>query len=156
MDTFSLSEIKKELQNLQPKQLHELLLRLAKFKKENKELLSYLLFDAADETLFLDNCRKDIDYQFMQINRSSHMYVKKSLRKALKITNQYIKFSGSSKIEIELLLHFCNKMKDSGFNRRSHPVIWNIYQRNVLRVEKVLQSLHEDLQFDYQEAVESL
>jgi len=156
METFPLSDIKKELQNLQPKQLQELLLRLAKFKKENKELLSYLLFDAADETLFLENCRKDIDNQFIQINRSSHLYVKKSLRKALKITNQYIKFAGSPKVEIELLLHFCNQMKDLGFNRRSHPVIRNIYQRNVLRIEKVLKSLHEDLQFDYQEAFENL
>jgi hypothetical protein len=156
METFPLSEIKKELQNLQPKQLQELLLRLAKFKKENKELLSYLLFDAADEELFIENCKNEIDVQFRQINRSSHLYVKKSLRKGLKITNQYIKFSGSSKVEIELLLYFCKKMRDSGFSRFSHPVIWNIYLRQVQRIQKVLKTMHEDLQFDYEEAVKEL
>lgn len=156
MESFPLSEIKKELQNLQPKQLQELLLRLAKFKKENKELLSYLLFDAADEELFIENCKNEIDVQFRQINRSSHLYIKKSLRKGLKITNQYIKFSGSSKVEIELLLYFCKKMRDSGFSRFSHPVIWNIYLRQVQRIQKVLKTMHEDLQFDYEEAVKEL
>ena len=156
MESFPLSEIKKELQNLQPKQLQELLLRLAKFKKENKELLSYLLFDAADEELFIENCKNEIDVQFRQINRSSHLYVKKSLRKGLKITNQYIKFSGSPKVEIEMLLYFCKKMRYSGFSRFSHPVIWNIYLRQVQRIQKVLKTMHEDLQFDYEEMVKEL
>lgn len=156
MESLPLSEIKKELQNLQPKQLQDLLLRLAKFKKENKELLSYLLFDAADETTFIENCRNEIDVQFRQINQSSHLYVKKSLRKGLKITNQYIKFSGSPQVEIELLLYFCKKMKQLVLSRHSHPVIRNIYQRQVIRIEKVLKSMHEDLQYDYREAVENL
>lgn len=156
METVSLNEIKKELQEIHPKQLQELLLRLAKFKKENKELLSYLLFDAADEALFVQNCRAEIDKMFREVNRSSHIFVKKSLRKALRITNQYIKFSSSKKVEVELLIYFCKTMKENRFNRYSHPVIWNIYQRQLIRINKALESLHEDLQYDYKEEVEKL
>ena len=48
MKAASISEIKTELKGLPPAQLTELCLRLARFKKENKELLTYLLFEAND------------------------------------------------------------------------------------------------------------
>jgi hypothetical protein len=47
-------------------------------------------------------------------------------------------------------------MKKSGLNLRASRVIFNMYQRRVDRVKKVLSMLHEDLQFDYEEAVENL
>jgi hypothetical protein len=40
METASISEIKKELKTLTPQQLQDICIRLAKYKKENKELLS--------------------------------------------------------------------------------------------------------------------
>ena len=49
MRSASVHEIKQELLTLKPAELVELCLRLAKFKKENKELLNYLLFEAQDE-----------------------------------------------------------------------------------------------------------
>ena len=48
MKAISLNEIKQELQNLSAKETAELCLRLARYKKENKELLAYLLFNAHD------------------------------------------------------------------------------------------------------------
>lgn len=39
---------------------------------------------------------------------------------------------------------------------RSHRVVLNMYQRQVERVKKVHVTLHEDLQFDYEEAIENL
>ena len=45
MKFASLSEIRKELQMLPPKRLQELCLRIARYKKENKELLAFLLFE---------------------------------------------------------------------------------------------------------------
>lgn len=156
METASLSDIRNELKSLSPAELQAIVLRLAKFKKENKELVSYLLFNAADETFFLQDCRNEIDVLFRSVNRSSHLFVKKTLRKTLRITNQYIKFSTSPKVEIELLVYFCKKMKESGFNKRSHPVIVNIYLRQVERIKKTLKTLHEDLQFDYADDIEQL
>ena len=156
MEPASLSEIKKELKTIDPQQLQELCLRLAKYKKENKELLSYLLFDAIDEQAFIQNVKNEIDDQFKQLNKHSIYLAKKTIRKVLKTTDKFIKFSGSKETEIELLIHFCQKMKKSGLNVRSRRVIFNIYQRRVERIKKVLSLLHEDLQFDYEEAVEDL
>ena len=42
MKAATVKEIKTELENLSPAALLPLTLRLAKFKKENKELLTYL------------------------------------------------------------------------------------------------------------------
>ena len=46
---YGLQHIKKEIQHLPTEQLAELMLRLARYKKENKELLTYLLFESHDE-----------------------------------------------------------------------------------------------------------
>lgn len=156
MDTASLSDIKKELKTIAPEQLQELCLRLAKYKKENKELLNYLLFEAIDEQSFIQNIKEEIDDQFGLLNKSSFYLAKKTLRKALRTTEKYIKFSGSKETEIELLIYFCEKMKKSGLRMRSHRVILNMYLRQVERIKKVYSVLHEDLQYDYEEAVQEL
>ena len=156
METASLSEIKNELKTISPLQLQELCLRLAKYKKENKELLNYLLFEAINEQEFIQNVKNEIDEQFKQLNKHRFYLAKKTLRKVLKTTDKYIKFSGLKETEIELLIYFCQKMKKSGLSLRSSRVILNMYQRRVERVKKVLSMLHEDLQFDYEEAVEDL
>ena len=44
--TYGLQDIKKELQHLSSLQIADLCLRLSRYKKENKELLAYLLFEA--------------------------------------------------------------------------------------------------------------
>ncbi len=156
METASLSEIKNELKTIAPAQLQVLCLRLAKYKKENKELLNYLLFEAINEQAFIQNVKNEIDEQFKHLNRHSHYLAKKTLRKVLKTTDKYIKFSGLKETEIDLLIYFCQKMKSSGLSLRSSRVVLNMYQRRVERIKKVLSMLHEDLQFDYEEAVENL
>lgn len=71
MMSASLSEIKNELKTIAPQQLQELCLRLAKYKKENKELLNYLLFEAINEQTFIQNVKDEIDEQFKQLNKNS-------------------------------------------------------------------------------------
>ena len=48
MKAVNVSRLKTELNNRSPKELLEICLRLSKFKKENKELLTYLLLEADD------------------------------------------------------------------------------------------------------------
>ena len=43
MKAVSVKELSQELLNRSPKELRDLCLRLSRFKKENKELLTYLL-----------------------------------------------------------------------------------------------------------------
>ncbi len=150
MDTASLSEIKKELKGLSPLQLQEITLRLAKYKKDNKELLSYLLFDAFNQQAFIQSVKDEIDEQFKQLNRSSFYLAKKTLRKVLRTTKKYIRFSGVRETEIELLIYFCLKMKESGLRMNSSRVVMNMYTTQVKRIQKVLSMMHEDLQMDYE------
>ena len=156
MKTASISVIKKELKNLPPEELQTIIARLAKYKKENKELLSYLLFEAENEQAFIQSVKAEIDEQFSNLNRSSFYLAKKTLRKVLKTTNKHIRFSGIKETEIQLLIYFCQKLKKSGLNYKSSRVVFNMYINQVKRINKVLAMLHEDLQFDYREEVEDL
>ncbi len=156
METASISVVKKELKNLPPEELQLLVGRLAKFKKENKELLSYLLFEADNEQTFIQSVKEEIDEQFSNMNRSSFYLAKKTLRKVLKTTNKYIRFSGIKETEIQLLIYFCQKLKKSQLNYKSSQVIFNMYINQIKRIRKVLSGLHEDIQFDYEEEVEAL
>ncbi|MFW5756783.1 MAG: hypothetical protein ACOCWK_09280 [Tangfeifania sp.] len=156
METASISEIKKELKNLSPQQLQDVCTRLAKYKKENKELLSYLLFESFNEQHFIQEVKDEIDEQFSHLNNSSLYLAKKTLRKVLRTTRKYIRFSGSKQTEVELLIYFCRKMKESGLRNRPSRVIQNMYARQVERLKKALSMMHEDLQYDYAEEVGKL
>lgn len=156
MKTATLSELKNELTSLKPVELLALCMRLAKYKKENKELLTYLLFEANDETGYIEGIKKEIDLGFDGINRNNLYFVKKSLRKTLRITNKYIKYSGSKQTEVELLLYFCTKLKKSKLPIHTSIILNNLYQRQIQRIKKALSTLHEDMQYDYQEDLESL
>ena len=156
METASINVIKKELKNLPPEELQVIIARLAKYKKENKELLSYLLFEALDEQEFVEGVKNEIDEQFLNLNRTSFYLAKKTLRKVLKTTNKYIRFSGSKETEIQLLIHFCKKLKTSGLNYKASRVVFNMYINQIKRINKVLSMMHEDLQYDYKDEVENL
>src|SRR5205085_10823251 len=111
--TSSVSEIRQELSNASPKELLKICLRLIKYKKENKELVSFLLFEAADLHSYIEGVKAEIDEQFMQINRSNLYFAKKGIRKILKTTSRYIKYTASKEAETELLIYFCGKIKNS-------------------------------------------
>ena len=55
MKTASVKELKSELEARTSKELIELCLSLSKFKKENKELLTYLLYESENEDAFIKN-----------------------------------------------------------------------------------------------------
>lgn len=156
MDIASISHIKKDLKHLPTEELQEIVVRLAKYKKENKELLSYLLFEAHNEQAFIDTVKEEIDLQFLSLNRSSFYLAKKTIRKVLRTTNKYIRFSGNKETEIQLLIYFCQKLKKSRLNYKSSRVVFNLYINQIKRINKVLTMLHEDLQYDYREEVENL
>jgi hypothetical protein len=85
---------------------------------------------------------------FLDINVSHVYFAKKTIRKVLRITNKYIRFSGSKQAEAELLIHFCQLVKDSGIKIDKNPALNNLYQNQMKKLEKAMESLHEDLQYD--------
>ncbi|MCX6237421.1 MAG: hypothetical protein NTY07_07685 [Bacteroidia bacterium] len=155
MTTASLAELKRALRNVPSDDLPDLCIRLARYKKENKELLSYLLFEADDELEYIKNVKTEIDQHFRELTRTTPYMTKKSLRKALAFTNQRIRYSGKKRTETELLIYFCTKFKKE-ISFRNNLTLKNIYLRQIQRIKKALTTLHEDLQFDYGEEVKLL
>jgi hypothetical protein len=158
MKSASIAELKKELKLLSETQLLETCLRLAKYKKDNKELLNYLLFEAGNEQAYIEAIKADMDEQFMEMNGSNAYLAKKSLRKILRTANKYIKYSGIVQTELELLIYFCKKIKTAPIYKflRSNTVLNNLYLQQLKKIDKALDCLHEDLQFDYQREIEEL
>ena len=156
MKAASLKELKTELQTLPLATVLDLCMHLAKFKKENKELLTYLLFEAHDEEYYIKEVKELIDEQFENINKSSLFLAKKTVRKVLRTANKFIKYSGLKQTEVELLIYFCNKIKNSGLPLPDNTALGNLYQRQILKINKALKTLHEDLQYDFSEEIKLL
>jgi hypothetical protein len=156
MKSANIREIKKELKELPPNQVMELCLRLCRFKKENKELLTYLLFEAHDEAAYIESVKEEIDERFEQVNRKSPYFVRKSFRSILSSTRKYIRYSGNKETEVELLLYFCSLLKDFEPDIRQNKRQMNLFLRLREQIEKKISQLHEDLQFDYRRELNTL
>ncbi|MDP9230084.1 MAG: hypothetical protein M3O67_05360 [Bacteroidota bacterium] len=156
MKASTINELKNELKEISQPETVELCLRLARFKKENKELLTYLLFEAHDEPGYIKNVKKTIDDQFEEINHTSLYFVKKSLRKILRTINKHIRYTGSKLAETELLIYFCQKIKELKIPVHKNKALANLYENQLKKIKLVVEGLHEDLQYDYLKEVDLL
>lgn len=149
MKPAGVKAIKEDLQTRSREELTELCLSLSKFKKENKELLTYLLFEASDENYFIQGIKEEITTQFEQVNRKSYYYVKKSIRKILRNTKKNIRYSKKKQTEVELILFFCKILKDFTPSITKSIPLTNIFEREIQRIKKIILTLDPDLQYDY-------
>ena len=156
MKAAGVKAIKDDLKLRSKEELEELCLKLSKFKKENKELITYLLFEAGDENYFIQNIKEEISVGFEEVNRNSYYYVKKSIRKILRNTKKNIRYSKKKQTEIELLLFFCEKLSAFSPSISKSIPLTRIFERELERVKKLVHSLHEDLQYDYNLEIEAI
>lgn len=156
MKAASLNEIRKQLADLDAPTLQNLCLSLARFKKENKELLTYLLFEAQDEQAYITGIKHEIDELFGDVPKSNVYFVKKSIRKILRIINKQIRYSGAPITELEVRIHFCLKMKAAHIPLNPGTVLSNLYQQQLKKIRAVLSKLPEDLHFDYERELQAI
>lgn len=156
MKAASVNEVKKELTHLDLKRVQEICMRLAKYKKENKELLTYLLFEAHDEAAYISGVKEEIDEHFEALPKTNVYLIKKSLRKILRITNKHIKYSEVKETEVDLRIYFCSKMNKAGHPLLPSQVLSNLYHQQLKKIDTALAKLPEDLQYDYHHEVELL
>ena len=156
MNAASIPEIKRELQSLEADTLQSICLRLAKYKKENKELLSYLLSEAHDEGGYIRNIKEEMDTMFPELNDRNLYIVKKMLRKILRFANRQIKYSGIPQTELEVRIYFCEKIREADIPLVAGTVLFNLYHQQIKNITNVLAKLPEDYQVDYAEAIEAL
>ena len=150
MKAASIKELKLELSGRSKGELLELCLRLSKFKKENKELLTYLLYEASDEPAFIESVKREIEQLFEQVNKRNYYFIKKSVRKILRTIKKYIQYSKKKETEVEILLCFCGELKKMSPSMEGNISLHNIYKNQIEAIKKIIYSLHEDLQFDYE------
>lgn len=156
MKTATIKQLKDELSYKSQSELKELCLQLSRFKKENKELLTYLLFEAHDEETYISSIKSQIDIQFSEINTNSYYYIRKSVRKILSQVKKYIKYSKKKETEAELLLYFCKSLKEYHPSFTRSQRLKGIFETQVRVIKKAIDKLHEDLQFDYKYELDNL
>lgn len=156
MKAATVKELKTELSNHSQEDLIKICLRLSRFKKENKELLTYLLYEAENEHDYIESVKREIDTQFDEVNAKTYYFIKKSIRKILRIAKKYIRYSQNKETEVEILLYFCQKMKDFKPSISRNKVLKGIFLRQIERIQTLIKKLHEDLQYDYEQRIGEL
>lgn len=156
MRTASISDIKNELISLPPKEVLDLCLRLTKYKKENKELLTYLLFEAHDPAGFTNAVKQEIEDSMDDVPTGNLYHAKKALRKILRTIGKHSKHMASKQAEVELLLHFCKCMLDKKLPLRRSTALTNLLASQLKKIKAQILLLHEDLRFDYSKQLEEL
>jgi hypothetical protein len=156
MKAASIQELKQELSDTSPAKLKQLCLHLAKFKKENKELLTYLLFEAHDEASYIKEVKAGIDEGLTELPKATNYLNKKALRKILRIANKHIKYMGSKQAEASILIHFCKELKSSSIPFQKTTLLKNLYLQQIKKINAAISSLHEDLQYDFEQQLKDL
>ena len=156
MKAASVSEIKKELKFKSPEELMALCLRLARFKIENKELLTYLLYEKADEEAYVAAVKNEMDLQFEAISQQNYYWMSKSIRKILRMVKKFIRYSLHKTTEIELLLYFCQKILALRPSIKNSNSLNNLYERLKISIAKSIHKLQDDLQYDYTQLFKQL
>src|SRR5829696_8323028 len=138
MKAASAQEIKTTLKQKDAKELVEICLRLARYKKENKELLTFLLFEADDLATYIKSVNEEIDEIFATVNTNSVYFAKKGIRKALRTANKYIRYAGNKTVEVEVLLHYCTDFKGLKLPWQKSTLLSNIYKSQLKKIEAAL------------------
>jgi hypothetical protein len=149
MRSASVKEIRDELAALPHRELVGLLQRLARFKQENKELLTYLLFESKDLDGYLAAVRQEMLEAMLDIRPRQAWLAKKTIRKTLRIAVKHVRLSASRQAEADLLLHFLRLVVDSGIDLSANPVVLNLCHAQARKARSAIEALHEDLQFEY-------
>jgi len=156
MKPASANEIKQKLKETEKKELIEICQRLARFKKENKELLTYLLFEEDDLHNYLKNVKEEIDEGFLQVNTLSIYFAKKTIRKILRIANKHVRYTGNKIAEVEILLHYLTNFRGIKIAWQKSTALTNLYKSQLKKIESAIASMHEDLQHDYRRELDRL
>jgi hypothetical protein len=156
MKSASIAEIKQQLKEIPTARLVEHCLQLARFKKDNKEFLTYLLFEADDLQNYIKNVKEAIDESFAEINTSNLYYVKKSLRKILRMANKHIRYTSNKTAEAEILMHYLTNFKGLKISFHKSTAITNLYAAQLKKISAALDTMHEDLQYDYKQELQRL
>jgi hypothetical protein len=152
MKAASIAELKKALVKLEQGELLDACLRLARFKKDNKELLTYLLFLSENEQGYANYLCEEIDEQF-SLTPNAH---KKTLRKMIRWMNKCLRYSGVKETEVQVRIHFCRALNRSDTPYQNSRVMTNMYTGQLKKIHGVIEKFHDDLKHDFKRQISDL
>lgn len=152
MKAATISQLKKELLKLNHDDLLDVCVRMAKFKVESKELLTYLLMKSEDELAYASDLCTDID-QYLNTPGRIH---KKTLRKVVRWMDKSLRFSGNKETELQVRIHFCRRIKQMRISFGNCRLSKNMYAAQLKKINKEIDKVHPDLQFDYNQQMSGL
>ena len=152
MKAATISQLKKELVKLDHDELLDVCVRLAKFKVESKELLTYLLMKADDEIGYAEELCDEID----EYLNASGMIHKKALRKVVRWMEKSLRFSGDKETELQVRIHFCQRIKEKRISFGGCRVSENMHATQLKKIDKAIKKVHPDLQFDFNQQLAGL
>lgn len=156
MEIPSLAQLKKDLAYLSEKELILLVTDLAKFSRDNKAFLYFKLNERDQPTLFVESVKGELDEAFQSANTRNYHLAKKAAQSIRRKLNKSLKLSKNKADQADLILYFCEQMKNFGYLSFRHPVIDNLFATQVGKAQKLIATLHEDLQSDYGFRIETL
>ncbi|WP_407431124.1 hypothetical protein [Arcticibacter sp.] len=155
MKTNGIAEIKKTIKNISQAELAEICLKLARFKKDNKEYLHFLLFESSDPLAYAEDVKESLQEPLTNLNRHPSLKVKE-LRKHLRVLTRHIRYTSSTEVEITLLIWFSEMLVVHAGVRQSNKALYTLFIRQLEKIRKAFPKLHEDLQFDYKQPYNDL
>lgn len=144
----SIAELKSELQTLPQEELVAICLRLARFKRDNKELLDFLLFQAQQPDAYAEQVKQMMTDEFASVNTTSIWFAKKTIRKILRLANKYARYAGSKELEVQLHIHFLQGLRQLPDHIIKAPIMDKLARSEEQKIRKLIRGLHEDLQYD--------
>lgn len=157
MKPSTLNEIKKELNHLSAKELADLFLLVAKFKKENKEYISYLLFESHNKRALLEDIKAEIKGMIIDFNGNYFKYdFKKKLRKLKAFLSKYNKFLNDKALSVEMHLFVCHTLKEHDYPYIKYGVPDAFFALQIKKINTLLNGLHDDLKYDFGRQLETL
>ena len=114
------------------------------------------MFESHDEETYIQILKEEVDAQFEEINTKSFFYIRKGSRKILTSIKKHIRYSKKKETEAELLLYFCKKLKAFKPSIKRSTRLQSIFDTQVRMIKRVIEKLHEDLQYDFQLELDEL
>ena len=156
MEIPSLAQLKKDLSYLSEKELTDVIIDLAKFSRDNKAYLYFKLNEWDQPNLFVDSVKEELDEAFQTANTRNYHFAKKAAQTIRRKLNKALKLSKNKADQAELILYFCEQLKRYDFLRYHHPVIDNLFRVQIGKAQKLISTLHEDIQSDFEYRFEEL
>lgn len=153
MKPASAKQLKEELLLLPHGTLVNYCLRLAKFKKENKELLSYLIFNNTDEIGYVQDVKEELEELFLQVNTRASYIAKKNLRKILRLAQRYIRYSDVPETRADIYLFICESIQKIEWTFTVSTGLKKIINQAQSKLLNAIDALHEDIQFEYKRKI---